>query len=144
MEAVLSGADELDMVINLVEGKADNWRAVKKEIADLVTATPGVMHKIIIETAYLTDEEIIKASLAVMEAGAEFIKTSTGFAASGAVIKDVEMMKTATKGKIGIKAAGGIKTSKDVLNFIKAGAARIGTSSGVKIMKEFRISSRDP
>lgn len=136
MEAVLLGADELDTVINLGAVKAKNWEAVKKEISNLVTATPGVMHKIIIETYYLTDDEKIKASLAAMEAGAEFIKTSTGFAPVGAIIGDVAMIKAATKGKIGIKAAGGIKTSKDVLSFVEAGATRIGTSSGVDIMNE--------
>lgn len=136
MEAVLLGADELDTVINLGAVKAKNWEAVKKEISNLVTATPGVMHKIIIETYYLTDDEKIKASLAAMEAEAEFIKTSTGFAPAGAIIRDITMIKAATKGKIGIKAAGGIKTLKDVLNFVKAGATRIGTSSGVDIMNE--------
>ncbi len=136
MEAVLLGADELDTVINLGAVKANNWEAVKKEISNLVTATPGVMHKIIIETYYLTDDQKIKASLAAMEAGAEFIKTSTGFAPAGAVMGDIAIIKAATKGKIGIKAAGGIKTLKDVLSFVEAGATRIGTSSGVDIMKE--------
>lgn len=137
MEAVLMGADELDIVINLGEVKANNWEAVKKEISDLITATPKVVHKIIIETCYLTDDEKIKASLTTMEAGAEFIKTSTGFAPTGAVIGDVAMIKTATKGKMGIKAAGGIRNLKDVLSFVEAGATRIGTSSGVDIMREY-------
>lgn len=141
MEAVLLGADELDIVTNLGAVKANNWKAVKKEISDLVTATPEVTHKIIIETYYLTDDEKIEASLAVIEAGAEFIKTSTGFAPAGAVMGDVAIIKAATKGKIGIKAAGGIKTLKDVLNFIEAGATRIGTSSGVDIMKEILSNS---
>ncbi len=136
MEAVLMGVDELDMVINLGEAKAHNWEFVKKEISDLVTATPHVVHKIIIETCYLADDEKIKASLSAMEAGAEFVKTSTGFASAGAVVKDVEIIRAATKGKIGIKAAGGIRTLKDVLKFVDAGASRIGTSSGVDIMKE--------
>ena len=136
MEAVLTGADELDVVINIGMIKSNNWTAVQKEISDLVTATPDVIHKIIIETYYLSDDEKINASLAVMKSGAEFVKTSTGFAPSGATVKDIEMIKAATKGKIGIKAAGGIRTLKDVLTFIKAGATRIGTSSGVKIMEE--------
>jgi len=136
VEAVLLGADELDIVINLGEAKANNWGHVKKEISDIVTATPDVIHKIIIESYYLTDDEKIKASLAAMEAGAEFIKTSTGFAPSGAILGDVAMIKNATQGKIGIKAAGGIKTLKEVLSFIEAGATRIGTSSGVDIMSE--------
>ncbi|MEK6527874.1 MAG: deoxyribose-phosphate aldolase [Nitrospirota bacterium] len=136
MFAVLAGADEVDVVINIGMIKSNNWTAVQKEISDLVTATPDVIHKIIIETYYLSDDEKINASLAVMKSGAEFVKTSTGFAPSGATVKDIEMIKAATKGKIGIKAAGGIRTLKDVLTFIKAGATRIGTSSGVKIMEE--------
>ena len=138
MEAVLTGADELDVVINIGMIKSNNWTAVQKEISDLVTATPDVIHKIIIETYYLSDDEKINASLAVMESGAEFVKTSTGFAPSGATVKDIEMIKAATKGKVGIKAAGGIRTLKDVLTFIKAGATRIGTSSGITIIKEIR------
>jgi len=136
MEAVLKGADELDIVINLRRVKEDNWQDVKKEISDVITATPKVVHKIIIETCYLSDDEKIKASLIAIEAGAEFIKTSTGFASQGAKPEDVMLIKTATGGKIGIKASGGIRTLQDVLNFIEAGATRIGTSSGVEIMKE--------
>lgn len=137
IEATLMGADELDTVINLGEAKANNWEAVKNEISDLVTATPKVVHKIIIETCYLSDDEKIKASMVAMEAGAEFIKTSTGFAPAGATVEDVKIIKAATKGKMGIKAAGGIKTLKDVLSFTKAGATRIGASSGVEIISEF-------
>ncbi len=137
MEAVLLGADELDIVINLGAVKAGKWDIVKKEISDLVTATPDITHKAIIETCYLSDDEKIKASIAVMEAGAEFIKTSTGFAPAGAAVRDIAMIKAATKGKIGIKAAGGIKTLKDILSFVRAGATRIGTSSGVDIMKDY-------
>ncbi|MEF9437837.1 MAG: deoxyribose-phosphate aldolase [Candidatus Mariimomonas ferrooxydans] len=133
----LLGADELDIVINLGEGRANNWDAVKKEISDLVTATPDITHKVIIETCYLSDDEKIKASIAVMEAGAEFIKTSTGFAPAGAAVRDIAMIKTATKGKTGIKAAGGIKTLNDILSFVRAGATRIGTSSGADIMKDY-------
>jgi deoxyribose-phosphate aldolase len=144
MEAVLMGADELDMVVNLGEVKANNWDAVKKEISDLVTATPEAVHKIIIETYYLSDDEKIKTSLVAAEAGAEFIKTSTGFVPTlrDAVIEDVKMIKAATKGKIEIKAAGGIRTLKDVLNFVEAGATRIGTSSGVDIMSELLKKSQ--
>jgi deoxyribose-phosphate aldolase len=140
VESVLQGADELDMVINLGLAKANNWKAVEKEIRELITATPEVIHKIIIETCYLTDEEKKKASLAVINSGAEFIKTSTGFAPEGAKVKDVMLIKSVTDGKIGIKAAGGIRTLKDVKAFIEAGATRIGTSSGVNIMKELNKS----
>lgn len=136
IKSVHEGADELDMVMNIGAAKAGRWDAVKKEISDFATATPSAVHKIIIETYYLSDDEKIKASLAVMDAGAEFVKTSTGFASAGAAIRDVEIIRKATGGRIGIKAAGGIKTLKDVLSFTGAGATRIGTSSGVGIMKE--------
>ncbi|MEF9425928.1 MAG: deoxyribose-phosphate aldolase [Candidatus Mariimomonas ferrooxydans] len=137
MEAALLGADELDIVINLGAVKTGKWGIIKKEISDLVTATPDITHKVIIETCYLSDDEKIKASIAVMEAGAEFIKTSTGFAPAGAAVRDIAMIKTATKGKTGIKAAGGIKTLNDILSFVRAGATRIGTSSGADIMKDY-------
>lgn len=137
MEAVLLGADELDIVINLGAVKAGKWDIIKKEISDLVTATPDITHKVIIETCYLSDNEKIKASIAVMEAGAEFIKTSTGFAPAGAAVRDIAMIKAVTKGKIGIKAAGSIKTLKDILSFVRAGATRIGTSSGADIMEDY-------
>lgn len=151
MEAVQEGAQELDIVINLCEAKAGRWESVKKEISDLIAATPQTVHKIIIETSYLSDEEKIKASLTAMDAGAEFIKTSTGFAprtildsgegaSKGATLRDVEIIKRVTEGKIGIKVAGGIRTLRDVLAFIEAGATRIGTSRGVEIMKEFLSS----
>jgi deoxyribose-phosphate aldolase len=136
VQAVLNGADELDIVINTGLAKSNNWEAVEKEISDIITATPEAVHKIIIETCYLTDEEKQKASLIVMNAGAEYVKTSTGFGSSGAVIRDVELIKSVTKGRTGIKAAGGIRTLKDVMAFVKAGATRIGTSYGVDIMKE--------
>ncbi|MBI5026304.1 MAG: deoxyribose-phosphate aldolase [Nitrospirae bacterium] len=140
MEAVLDGADELDMVINIGEARAGHWDSVRREISNLVIATPHIVHKIIIETCYLTDDEKIRASLIAMDAGAEFIKTSTGFGPAGAVVGDVAMIKEATGGKVGIKASGGIKTLRDVLSFVEAGATRIGTSSGVNIMKE--VSSK--
>jgi len=138
MQAVLNGADELDMVMNIGAAKSGNWKTVEKEISDVITATPDSIHKIIIETCYLTDDEKMNASLAAMNAGAEFIKTSTGFGPAGAVIKDVELIRSVTGGRTDIKAAGGIKTLKNVMEFINAGATRIGTSSGVNIMKELQ------
>lgn len=136
MQTVLNGADELDVVINTGLAKSGEWDAVKKEISDIVTATPEAVHKIIIETCYLTDDEKKKACKAVIEAGADYIKTSTGFGPSGAVIRDVQLIKALTKGKPGIKAAGGIKTFAQAKALIEAGATRIGTSSGAAIMKE--------
>jgi deoxyribose-phosphate aldolase len=136
MEAVLHGADELDIVMNLGFAKSNDWGKVKKDVSDIITATPEAVHKVIIETCYLTDDEKKKASLMVMNAGANYIKTSTGFATAGAVVKDVEIITSITKREIGIKAAGGIKTLEDLTAFIDAGATRIGTSSGVAIMEE--------
>jgi deoxyribose-phosphate aldolase len=138
IQSVLKGADELDIVINIGLAKSGSWNAVKQEISDIIAATPEALHKIIIETSYLTDEEKKAASLAVMDAGAEFVKTSTGFGPSGAELNDIEIIKSTIKGKIGIKAAGGIKTLADAQAFIEAGAARLGTSSGVAIMKELQ------
>ncbi|MDH4029017.1 MAG: deoxyribose-phosphate aldolase, partial [Nitrospirota bacterium] len=134
--AVINGADELDIVMNIGLARSNDWAGVEKEIADIVTATRGAAHKIIIEACYLTDDEKIKACAAVMNAGAEFIKTSTGFGPSGALISDVELIRSVTKGRAGIKAAGNIRTLSDIKAFVKAGATRIGTSSGVEIMKE--------
>ncbi len=136
IESVIAGADELDIVINTGHAKSGNWKAVEKEISGIINATPQTVHKIIIETSYLTDDEKKTASSVVMNTGAEFIKTSTGFGPSGANVSDIEIIKSVTKGKIGIKAAGGIKTLEDAMAFIDAGATRIGTSSGVKIVKE--------
>ena len=100
MQAVLKGADEIDIVINIGLAKSGNWEAVKKEVSDIVTATPDALHKIIIETCYLTDEEKKEASLVIMDTGAEFIKTSTGFGPSGVEVKDIEIIKSATKGGV--------------------------------------------
>ncbi len=136
MEAVHNGANELDIVMNIGLAKSGNWEAVEKEIADIVTATGETTHKIIVETCYLTDDEKKNACSAVVNSGAAFIKTSTGFGAGGATIKDVKLMKSLTANAIGIKAAGGITALKEVRAFLDAGAVRIGTSAGVSIMKE--------
>jgi deoxyribose-phosphate aldolase len=136
VEAVLNGADELDMVINPGWARSDEWGAVEKEISDIVAATPGVIHKVIIETCYLSDSQKKRAAQAVIDSGGEFVKTSTGFAPAGAVVDDVALLRTVTKDAVGIKAAGGIEHVKDVRAFLNAGATRIGTSSGVQIMKE--------
>jgi len=136
IEAAFSGADELDIVMNSGMVKSNNWQAAEKELSEIIAITPGIVHKIIVETCNLTDDEKMKAALMVMNTGAEFIKTSTGFGARGADVADVALMKSLTKGKLGIKAAGGIRTYGQVRDFINAGATRIGTSSGTAIMKE--------
>jgi deoxyribose-phosphate aldolase len=136
VESLSSGADELDIVMNIGLAKSGRWGDLEKDISTTISAAPEALHKIIIEACYLTDEEKRSACTAVINAGAGFIKTSTGFGPSGASIEDVRLIRSITKGKIGIKAAGGIKSLAELLDLVDAGASRIGTSSGVPIMKE--------
>lgn len=132
IEATLKGADELDIVMNIGMARSGNWDYVKREISDIVCATKGVVHKIIIETSLLSEAEKIRAAETVIEAGAEFIKTSTGFSQAGATVEDVRLLKSVAGNRCGIKAAGGIKTLQQVIEMIEAGASRIGTShSGI-------------
>lgn len=135
-QAVHYGADELDIVMNIGAAKSGNWDYVAEEILEIISSTKSAVHKVIIETCYLTEEEKIAAAKVASLFGAKFIKTSTGFGAKGATIKDVKLMKKILGHRAGVKAAGGIKTLSQALNFIKAGATRIGTSAGVEIMKE--------
>lgn len=137
MEAVKEGADELDIVMNLGLLKESKWDEVGKEIYDIVMATPRVIHKVIIETCYLTDEEKRKVCEVIIDTGAEFVKTSTGYGPSGAKVKDIKLIKSIVGNKLKIKASGSIKSLKNVLSIIKVGADTLGTSSGVSIMEEF-------
>jgi len=136
--AVEGGARELDMVINLGALKSGDYKTVKRDIEAVVevarSTSSGVIVKVIIETGYLTDEEKVAACKIAKEAGADFVKTSTGFA-GGATVEDVRLMRKTVGKKIGVKAAGGIRTLEDALAMIGAGANRIGTSSGVSIME---------
>lgn len=132
IEATLKGADELDIVMNIGMARSGNWDYVKAEISDIIYATKGVIHKIIIEACLLSEAEKIRAAETVIEAGAEFIKTSTGFSRSGATVEDVRLLKSVAGNSCKIKAAGGIKTLQQVIEMIEAGASRIGTShSGI-------------
>lgn len=135
-QAVLHGADELDIVMNIGAAKSGNWDYVGEEILEIISSTKSAVHKVIIETCYLTEEEKIVATKVASLFGAKFIKTSTGFGTKGATIKDVKLIKKIVGDRAEVKAAGGIKTLSQVLQFIKAGAARIGTSAGIEIMKE--------
>ncbi len=138
-EAVLSGADEIDMVINLGDMKAGNYAAVRDEIALVKRACRGKLLKVIVETCLLTDEEKATACDLVAEAGADFIKTSTGFSKAGATFADVEIFQRRIQEhglNIRIKAAGGISSIADAEKFIALGADRLGTSRIVKIVKE--------
>jgi deoxyribose-phosphate aldolase len=136
MNAQLMGADELDIVINLGALKSGDWDTVRRDIADVITATTSLVHKTIIETCYLSDDEKRKVVKIALEQGSEFIKTSTGFGPSGAKVRDIKIIKKIVGENAQIKGAGGIKTLKQVLAMLEAGASRIGTSHGVRIMKE--------
>jgi deoxyribose-phosphate aldolase len=138
MNAVLLGADELDIVINIGALKSGDWKIVRKDLSDVIMATRGLLHKAIIETCYLDEDEKKKAVTIALDAGSEFIKTSTGFGPKGAEIEDVRLIKNLVGDRAGIKAAGGIRTLKPVVEFLEAGATRIGTSAGVGIMRELQ------
>ena len=135
-DAVLSGADEIDMVINIGELKARRYDAVRQEIAEVKKACCGRLLKVIIETCLLTDEEKAIMCRLVAEGGGDFIKTSTGFAGGGATLHDVELFARHRPEGLKIKAAGGIASLLDAERFITLGADRLGTSRIVKIVKE--------
>lgn len=132
-EAVLRKANELDMVINIGAAKAGLWEAVTDDIRQVVEAADGAVVKVIIETGLLTDEEKRQACQAVLDAGAQFVKTSTGFGPGGATVEDICLLKKAVGEKIGIKASGGIRTLEQAKELIAAGATRLGTSAGIVI-----------
>jgi len=132
--AILSGAGEIDMVINVGDVKNGRFDFVLEEIKFVKKVCGKKVLKVIIETCYLTEDEKIRLCGIVTEAEADFIKTSTGFGTAGAVITDVELFKKHIGPGVKIKAAGGVKTREDLEAFIKAGAARIGTSSAVKLL----------
>lgn len=139
-EAVSRGALVLDMVINVSRLKSGDHDVVRRDIAEVVQATPNVEHKVILETCYLTEQEKLTACRLVVEAGADYVKTSTGFGPAGATVEDVRLMKKAVAGKARVKASGGIRDWKTTLALLEAGADRIGTSAGLKIVEEWRAS----
>ncbi len=139
-KALEDGADELDMVINIGALKDGDYEYVRNDIAEVVRAAheKGAKVKVIIETCYLTEEEKVKACELVKEAGADFVKTSTGFGTGGATVEDVRLMRKVVGPEMGVKAAGGIRTYEQAIAMIEAGATRIGASSGVKIVQGAR------
>ncbi len=141
-EAVANGADELDMVINLGRLKAGDHEYVANDIAQVVKAGGGRPVKVIIETALLTAEEKVAACRLAVGAGAVFVKTSTGFSRGGATIEDVRLMRQCVGDNIGVKASGGIRDLATLRAMVAAGATRIGTSSGLKIVSEYFASER--
>ena len=133
-EAITNGADEIDMVINVSKLKDKDYEYVTNDIKQVKLASPNNNLKVIIETCLLTDEEKVRACLLAKKAGADFVKTSTGFSTGGATVHDIELMRKTVGPEMGVKASGGIRTHEDLLAMIKAGATRIGTSSGPKII----------
>lgn len=134
-DAVDNGAEEVDMVINIGWVKDQKWDALLEEIKSIKKACKGKLLKVIIETCLLTDEEKIKMCEIVTESGADYIKTSTGFAGAGATFHDVELFAKHVGPNVKIKAAGGISSVEDAEKFISLGASRLGTSRIVKIVK---------
>jgi len=134
-DALLNGATEMDMVINIGALKSGEYQRVREDIEGVVSAADGKIVKVIIETALLSDEEKIKACRLAQEAGAHFVKTSTGFSTSGAKESDVQLMRQTVGKSMGVKAAGGIRTFRDAIGMIAAGASRIGASATLKIVQ---------
>jgi len=134
LEACNDGADEIDMVINVYALKSKDYHTVEKEIKGVVDSADQRVVKVIIETCYLTDEEIVKACEIAVEQGATFVKTSTGFGTAGATVHHVGLMKKTVGEKAFVKASGGVRTYEDAMKMIEAGATRIGTSNGIDIM----------
>ena len=133
-DAIEKGAQEVDMVINISKAKDAEWEYITEEIRQIKAACGDKILKVIIETCLLTDEEKIALCKCVTDAGADFIKTSTGFSTAGATFHDVELFAKYCEGKCKIKAAGGIRTRDDMEKFIALGAERLGTSSAIKIL----------
>ncbi len=136
MQSVLYGAQELDIVMNMGAVKSANWCFLEEELSGIIAASSSALHKVIIETCYLNDEEKKSTARIAVACGAKFVKTSTGFGMKGATVRDVRLIKDAVGDTAEVKAAGGIKTLDQVLKLIRAGASRIGTSAGIEIMKE--------
>jgi deoxyribose-phosphate aldolase len=140
--AIDNGADEVDMVINIGALKDKNDSLVEKDIRAVVEAAKGkALTKVIIETSLLTREEKIRACELSVKAGADYVKTSTGFSTGGATIEDIELMRKTVGPTIGVKASGGVRNTEDTQNMIKAGATRIGASAGVSILKGLTVTS---
>lgn len=133
-QAVENGADEIDMVINVGWLKEGNLELVGKEISDIKKACGSKLLKVIVETGLLTEAEIAKVTVVVDNAGADFIKTSTGFGPRGASLRDVEIFR-ANSNRLLIKAAGGVRDREAAIKYIQMGASRIGTSSGMTLIK---------
>lgn len=133
--AVADGAEEIDMVLNVAALKDGEYDVVKEDIRAVKAACKGALLKVILETCLLTKEEIVKASQLSVEAGADFVKTSTGFSTGGATAEDIALMRKTVGPDIGVKASGGVRTSKDAEAMVAAGASRIGASATIAILE---------
>lgn len=141
-DAIHNGATEIDMVINIGALKAGDEETVKSDIQAVTAAARGkALVKVIIETSFLTDEEKEKACRLAVEAGAHYVKTSTGFSDGGATLDDVQLMRKTVGADLGVKASGGVRTHEDAVAMIQAGATRIGTSSGVNIVQDAKTKT---
>ncbi len=140
-DVIKKGAGEVDYVINIVEVKNSNWDYIEDEMKRIVNVCNenNVVSKVIFETCYLTDEEKIKICEIASKVRPTFVKTSTGFGTGGATAEDIKLMKKCVGDDIKIKASGGIRTVEDALSMIEAGARRLGTSQGVKIIEEYKL-----
>ena len=137
MEAMKNGASELDIVINLGMVKSEQFNIVEIDLKNVIAMTPQKIHKAIIETGSLTHDEISRVCQIAVTAGAEFIKTSTGYGPRGATVEDIRLIRGAVGSSCRIKASGGIRDFASLTSMIEAGAERIGTSAGVAIMEEY-------
>ena len=135
-KAIADGADEVDMVINIGRAKMHDWDYIEKEVKAVVDAANGVLVKVIIETCYLTDEEKVEVCKCCMRAGADFVKTSTGFGTGGATVADVKLMFDTVNPTCLVKASGGVRTKADFAAMKEVGAMRIGTSNGTSLCSE--------
>ena len=136
-DAVSNGAREIDMVINIGKAKEHDYEYILEEIRNVVDSADGNLVKVIIETCYLDKEEIKEVCHMASLAGANFVKTSTGFGTGGAKAEDVAIMKASIPARMEVKASGGIRTLSELEEMVKAGATRIGASSGASILKEY-------
>ena len=142
IKAVADGADEVDMVLNVGAMKSKNYKYVEDDIRMVVESLPkGICVKVILETCYLTKDEIRLASEISMKAGANFVKTSTGFGTGGATVEDVKIMKSVVGRKLEVKASGAVRDFETAKAMIEAGATRLGTSSGITIVAGTKSTS---
>ncbi|PLS03062.1 deoxyribose-phosphate aldolase [Neobacillus cucumis] len=140
--AIENGANEIDMVINIAALKDQNDKLVEQDIRAVVESAKGkALVKVIIETCLLTNEEKVRACELAVKAGADFVKTSTGFSTGGATVEDIRLMRQTVGPNVGVKASGGVRSREDALAMVEAGATRIGASSGVSIAKGERSNN---